>query len=145
MKRNEGVTLLEVMVVVVIVGILAAVAIPAYNGYVTRSRRSDAFTALETVRAAQEMYRAEKGFYASDFVDGGTTVLAGCSTTMAGDNYTVSVVRTSNTEYTAIADSQDKQSGDFDFRIDQDGGQEYRSDGGGAGDWTSDKEWEELR
>ena len=39
------------MVVVVIVGILAAVAIPAYNDYVTRSRRSEAFTALETAVA----------------------------------------------------------------------------------------------
>jgi len=143
MKGKEGFTLIEVMIVVVIVGILAAVAIPAYNNYVTRSRRSDAFTALETVRAAQEMYRAEKGFYSSAFDDGGVNVLAGCSTTMAGDNYTASITRTSNTAYTVTADSQDKQAGDFDFRIDQDGEQEYRPDGGGG--WNSDKTWEELR
>ena len=145
MRRKEGWTLLEVMVVVVIVGILATIAIPAYNDYVTRSRRSDAFTALETVRAAQEMYRAEKGFYAADFEDGGVTVVAGCSTGMAGSNYTLSIARTSYTAYTVTAESEQKQDGDFDFRIDQDGEQEYRPDGGGAGDWTSDKDWEELR
>ena len=137
-RGKEGVTLIEVMIVVAIVGFLAAIAIPAYNDYVTRSRRSDAFTALETVRAAQEMYRAEQGFYA-----GALGSLAGCSDTMAGDNYTVSVTRNSNTTYTATADSEDKQSGDFDFRIDQDGEQEYRPDGGGG--WNSDKDWEELR
>jgi len=143
MRGKEGVTLIEVMIVVVIVGILAAVAIPAYNDYVTRSRRSDAFTALETVRAAQEMYRAEKGFYASDFVDGGVTVLAGCSADMGGDNYDIAIARTSNTAYTVTADSQDKQDGDFYFRIDQDGDQEYSSDNGST--WNSDKTWEELR
>ena len=137
-EKQKGVTLIEVMVVVAIVGLLAAVAIPAYNNYVTRSRRSDAFTALETVRAAQEMYRAEQGFYA-----GGLGSLAGCGSTMAGDNYDVSLARTSDAEYTATADSQDKQTGDFDFRIDQDGEQEYRPDGGGG--WNSDKDWEELR
>ena len=137
-EKQKGVTLIEVMVVVAIVGLLAAVAIPAYNNYVTRSRRSDAFTALETVRAAQEMYRAEQGFYA-----GGLGSLAGCGSTLAGDNYTVGLARPSAAEYTAAADSQDKQTGDFDFRIDQDGEQEYRPDGGGG--WNSDIDWEDLR
>jgi type IV pilus assembly protein PilE len=139
-QGKTGVTLIEVMVVVAIVGFLAAIAIPAYNDYVTRSRRSDAFTALETVRAAQEMYRAEKGFYSGGFAN-----LAGCSATMAGDNYTLSLARTANTAYTATAESEEKQDGDFDFRIDQDGEQEYKPDSGGAGAWTSDKEWEDLR
>ena len=138
-REKGGVTLIEVMVVVAIVGMLAAIAIPAYNDYVTRSRRSDAFTALETVRAAQEMYRAEKGFYASDFVDGGVNVLAGCSTIMAGDNYTISVARTSNTEYTVTANSQEKQEDDHDFQIDQDDNKEYND-----GSWNSVNSWEDI-
>lgn len=137
MRRNEGVTLLEVMVVVVIVGILAAIAIPAYNNYVTRSRRSDAFTALETVRAAQEMYRAEKGFYSGGFAD-----LAGCDTGMAGDNYTVSVNRTDNTHYTSTAQAQAKQAGDrySQLRVNQDGTQAYYDTDDSnwhTGDWES--------
>lgn len=154
-RGNKGITLLEVMVVVVIVGILAAVAIPAYNNYITRSRRSDAFTALETVRAAQEMYRAEKGFYARDFVDGGgTTVLAGCSTTMAGDNYSTSINRTTTTTYSVRAEAQEKQAGDLYLGIDHNGNQ-YTCEGDdiscpafdpGAlgGNWQRES-WEDLR
>ncbi|RLB07894.1 MAG: hypothetical protein DRG50_01455 [Deltaproteobacteria bacterium] len=133
---RRGVTLLELMIVVAIIGILAAVAIPAYDGYVTRSRRSNAFTALETVRAAQEMYRAEYGFYA-----GALGSLAGCSATMAGDNYTISLNRSSFTQYTATAQPQNKQTGDFWFRVNQDGTQEYSSDGTS---WTQGR-WEDLR
>ena len=134
MRGKERVTLIEVMIVVVIVGILAAVAIPAYNDYVTRSRRSDAFTALETVRAAQEMYRAEQGFYSGGFAD-----LAGCDTEMAGDNYTVSITWTDNTHYTATAQAQEKQEDDHDFQIDQDDSKEYND-----GSWHSVNSWEDI-
>jgi type IV pilus assembly protein PilE len=134
--NNRGVTLLELLIVVAIIGILAAVAIPAYDGYVTRSRRSDAFTGLETARAAQEMYRAEYGFYS-----GALTSLAGCSSGMAGSNYTISLTRADTTNYTATAQPKEKQTGDFWFRVDQDGTQEYSSDGS---TWQQGK-WEELR
>lgn len=123
MRGKTGVTLIEVMIVVVIVGILAAVAIPAYNDYITRSRRSDAFTALETVRAAQEMYRAERGVYrnGNDFA---ANLLPGCSSNMAVPNYTISVTPatgTTLTTFTATATPQARQAGDFSFTVDQDG------------------------
>ena len=62
MNKN-GFSLLEVMVVVVIVGIIAAIAIPSYTGYVTRTRRAEAVTALETIALDEEKYRAENGSY----------------------------------------------------------------------------------
>jgi len=144
MRGKEGVTLIEVMIVVVIVGILAAVAIPAYNDYVTRSRRSDAFTALETVRAAQEMYRAEHGGYAFNF-----PALAGCGTGMAGANYNISLQNVEDTDgnlldddnaYRGQAQAKGKQTGDYSFQLDQNGTQWYLD-----GSWKSDKNWEELR
>ena len=66
MKSNNGVTFIELIIVIVVVGILAAIAIPIYTSYMQRGRRADAKTALEQLRAAQEMRRAEQGGYSTD-------------------------------------------------------------------------------
>jgi len=69
MKSNKGITLIELLVVILIVGILAAIAIPVYTDYMQRARRVDAKTALEQLRASQEMFRAERGSYSIDLVE----------------------------------------------------------------------------
>jgi type IV pilus assembly protein PilE len=141
MRGKEGVTLIEVMIVVVIVGILAAIAIPAYNDYTTRARRSDAFTALETVRAAQEMNRAETGAYrnTADFNAG---LLPGCSQGMAGSNYTISVVAAAGPPptftVTATPTLTGRQAGDFTLTVNQDGDKTYN------GTPLTSKSWEDL-
>lgn len=72
--NKRGITLIELLVVIVIVGILAAIAIPVYNGYTQRARRADAKTALQQIRAAQEMWRAEKGSYSVSVAELQTTM-----------------------------------------------------------------------
>ena len=73
MKSNKGITLIELLVVVVIIAILAAIAIPMYTNYMQRARRADAKTALEQLRAAQEMRRAEQGSYSTNLTELQTT------------------------------------------------------------------------
>jgi len=69
-KQQAGFTLMELMIVVAIVGILAAIAVPSFSAYVKRARASEAPTFLGEIRQRQEAYRAEFGNYADIDGDG---------------------------------------------------------------------------
>ncbi|MFG6441182.1 type IV pilin protein [Roseateles sp. LKC17W] len=69
--RNRGFTLIELMVAVVVAGVLAAAAYPAFTSMVARGRRADAIAALTTVMQTQERFRSNRTRYASSFDDEG--------------------------------------------------------------------------
>ena len=69
MKKQTGFTLIELLVTIAIVGILSAVAMPMYDSYMKKSRRSDAVSALMNMQLAQEKYRATHSTYASSIAD----------------------------------------------------------------------------
>jgi len=62
--RARGVTLVEVMITVVIVGILAVVAVVAYRKKIASSKITEATQIIQNIRAAQDAYKAETGKYA---------------------------------------------------------------------------------
>jgi prepilin-type N-terminal cleavage/methylation domain-containing protein len=65
-KPRRGFTLVELAVVVVIIGVLAAFGVPRFLQSVERSKASEAFGYLAALRSAQERYQAREGTYADD-------------------------------------------------------------------------------
>lgn len=62
--QQRGLTLIEVVIVVAIVGILAGVAYPTYTNYIQKSRRADATNILSIINLAEERFFAANGYYA---------------------------------------------------------------------------------
>ncbi len=108
-KRSSGFTLMELMIVVAIIGILAAIAVPAYSDYVTRANRSDGKAGLLNLQLAQEKYRANCPQYADGIhattltcVTGGTHNLIS-STSSPDGKYTLAITAGTATSYTITA------------------------------------------
>lgn len=77
MRRNKGFTLIELMIAVLVVGILAAIAIPTYTQYVQRANRSAAQQFMLEVASRAEQYRLDVRAYPSGFAsEGGDLVIS---------------------------------------------------------------------
>lgn len=66
MKKQSGLTLIEMIIAVAIIGIIAAIAWPAYERQSTKGRRSDAALALTSARQALIAFRSDNGSYPAD-------------------------------------------------------------------------------
>ena len=63
---QKGFTLIELMIVIAIIGILAAIALPAYQDYTARAQVSEAITLMEGQKSAIVEYYADKGDWPKD-------------------------------------------------------------------------------
>ncbi len=67
-RQSQGVTLLELMIVVVIIGLLSIIAIPSYRQYSIRAHRTEAKTALIQLATNQERFYLQNNTYTNDLV-----------------------------------------------------------------------------
>jgi type IV pilus assembly protein PilA len=74
MKKQQGFTLIELMIVVAIIGILAAIAIPAYQDYTIRAQVSEGLTLSGGAKAAVAEYRMDSGNWPADNATAGLSL-----------------------------------------------------------------------
>ena len=68
-RKMQGITLMELMIVVVIVGILAAIAYPNYRDFTARAKRNEAKAALLKLATNQERFYLNNNQYTTDMTD----------------------------------------------------------------------------
>ncbi len=70
-KEQQGFTLIELMIVVAIIGILASIAIPAYQDYTIRAQVSEGLTLSSGAKAAVSEYFMDRGIWPTDNAEAG--------------------------------------------------------------------------
>lgn len=69
-KTQQGFTLIEMMIVVAIIGILAAIAYPSYQQYVIKSKRTDMMSEMHNIASQIESRKLAQGSYSNELITG---------------------------------------------------------------------------
>lgn len=96
---QKGFTLIELMIVIAIVGVLAVVALPAYQDYTARAQMSEALTLAEGQKSAVVEYYSDKGTFPADNAAAGIAA----ASTIKGKYVASVTVATANDEATITA------------------------------------------
>ena len=103
-KRQRGITLIELMIVVVVISILAAVAYPNYQEFVARAKRNEARAALLMLATNQERFFLNNNTFTADVRElGFDSDDGGLTSITENDYYTVRVTAATASNFTATA------------------------------------------
>jgi type IV pilus assembly protein PilE len=130
-NRQSGITLIELMVAVAIVGILGAIALPAYRDYVTRGRIPQATNNLSTLRVQLEQYFQDNRTYAGACADNTVAPLP------ASDDFDYSCPTRTATTFVARATGKGSMT-DFIYEINEANQRKTVKVPSGWGTWPAD-------
>jgi type IV pilus assembly protein PilE len=116
LKTQHGFSLIELLIVVTIIGILSAIAIPAYSDYVLRGKVTDATSALSTSRTKLEQFFQDNRTYV-----GGPNVTVNCNATDTASSQNFDFLcNAAAATYTLTATGKSSMAG-FSYTLDQSG------------------------
>ena len=109
-KKQQGFTLIELMIAIGVLAVVAAIAIPAYRGYIAESRKVEGRNNLAAIKLAQEEYFLENNRYFPDTDNTTVSTTAGTLSAYWGPNesgtnrnFDYSVGTSAGTDYIATA------------------------------------------
>ena len=103
-NKQRGITLIELMIVVVVISILAAVAYPNYQEFVARAKRNEAKAALLRLATNQERFYLNNNTFTADLTQLGFSSEDGGATSITeNDYYTITVTAANASNFTATA------------------------------------------
>ncbi|RZL01450.1 MAG: prepilin-type N-terminal cleavage/methylation domain-containing protein [Rubrivivax sp.] len=138
-RLAQGFTLIELMIVVAIVGILAAVAYPAYTNYIRRGQLVEAFTTLSDLRIKMEQFYQDNRSYGTAACGSNGTAASWATFPTPGLKYFAVSCSTSNSSqgFTLTATGSSGLATGYEYKIDANGAKSTSKFAGSTVDLTS--------
>ena len=134
MKQSHGVTIVELLIVMAIIGVLTAIAFPSYDAYLRKGRRADAQALMMDIATKEQQYLLDARSYTATIGAGGLGIATSgwtCAATCTNQFYTITVVPgAAPPTFTITAAGQGTQVNDGNLTLDHQGN---RTRGGKAG------------
>lgn len=101
MRKLRGVTMIELMIVIVIIGLMATIAYPQYREFAARAKRVEAKAALLQIAIEQERFYLSNNSFTNDMTNLGFSASTGFITD--SESYSVSITAADASDFTAVA------------------------------------------